>query len=280
MLIEFTMGKTLRSRIGAITDDETRSLEERMDAVFKLRREMAGDDEPVNQQNDIDFFTGLIEMVERENGPHLHDLDLLKLYTLLAETYVELDRYEPLKKVSCQVLELLRDECTRWEYMAETMPRILDAVGESVYNHNLYELYLHFIRKAYSSDCLDESLKGRARKMLKLRLLLEDGADYDYRLFDAELQKAVAALFTPEELMKIMLNPQLGHLRKDPVEYTFRWEEIYYDVEAKLEYRFANAPRHMGFCFMFWDAKRQLLADEYGISWRSPAQMNPRVMFD
>jgi len=251
-----------------------------MEEVFDMRQHLASDDGIVNLHNDVDYFSCLIDMVAEENSTHLHDRDLLQLYALLSETYVELKQYKPLKSLSFQVLDLLRDECTRWEYMIEILPRILDAVGESIYNHNLYELHLHYIRKAYNSGNLEEALKGRIRKMLKLRILLEDGADFDCRLFNPELQNAVASFFRPEELMKIMLNPQIGHLRKDPVEYTYKWENIYYDVEAKLKERFANAPRQMGFCFLYWNAKSELLAEEYGIEWRSPAQMNPHVMFD
>lgn len=270
----------LKDYIKKITSDVSLSLDERMENIFNMRQQLSSDDEYTNRQNDIEYYSCLIDMLKIENEPHIHDLDLLQLYALLSETYVALKQYKPLKSLSYEVLDLLRDECTRWEYMIETMPRILDAVGESVYNHNLYELHLHYIRKAYNSGNLEEGLKGRIRKMLKLRLLLEDGVDYDYRLFNKELQNAVASFFSREELMKIMLNPQIGHLRRDPVEYTYKWENIYYEVEAKLEERFANAPRQMGFCFHFWTEKSELLAEEYGIEWRSPAQMNPHVMFD
>ena len=77
-----------------------------------------------------------------------------------------------------------------------------------------------------------------------------------------------------------MLDPKIGHLRTDPVEYTREWEKIYYDVEDELDRRVANVPRQMGFCFQYWATKRELLMEKYGIDWRSPSQMNPRVMFD
>ncbi len=95
-----------------------------------------------------------------------------------------------------------------------------------------------------------------------------------------EMEQALASLFTPVELMKIIMNPAIGRLKSDPVEYTRRWEDIYYEVERKLDERFANAPRGRGFCHQLWNAKRDLLRDEYGIDWRSPSQMNPRVRFD
>ena len=37
--------------------------------------------------------------------------------------------------------------------------------------------------------------------------------------------------------------------------------------------------RGMGFCFSYWSMKRAVLA-KYGIEWRSPRTMNPRVLFD
>lgn len=37
--------------------------------------------------------------------------------------------------------------------------------------------------------------------------------------------------------------------------------------------------RGMGFCHRYWAIKREVLA-RHGIKWRSPAEMNPHVMFD
>ena len=40
-----------------------------------------------------------------------------------------------------------------------------------------------------------------------------------------------------------------------------------------------DTPRGMGFCFAFWHERRRALK-QFGISWRDPHMMNPRVMFD
>lgn len=275
--------KQLKKLVRDITADESLSFDERIDRVLALRKsadsEDSQEDASENLRRDIVLYDGLIEMLLEDNGPHIHDHDLLQLYTLLAETYVELEYYRPLGDVAAAVLDLTRYEVTAWEAMAQTFPRILDAIGESVYNHALYELHVIFIRAAYKAGELNQNLKGRARRLLKLVLLLDAG-NWLYHAFDKELQNAVAELFTPAELVKIMVNPAVGHLRKDPVEYTREWERIYYDVEDRLNERFANAPRHMGFCFHFWNAKRELLQEEYNINWHSPAQMNPHVIFD
>lgn len=273
------MKKKVKELVSELIHDGTKSIEERIDDIFALRELHMSDDAAKQMADDVIYFTSLINMALEENGPHLYDSQLLQLYTLLAETYVEQRDFRPLKQLAVDVLDLVRYEVTAWEAMEQTMPRIIDAVGESVYNHNLYELLLHYFRAVNREGKLTTEMKGHLRKLLKLRILLEDDFWMDC-LFDKELQKAVAGLFSSDELLKIIMHPEIGHLRKDPVEYSMGWEEIYYDVEDELERRFANVPRHMGFCFRYWSAEKELLMEKYNIEWRSPSQMNPRVMFD
>lgn len=70
------------------------------------------------------------------------------------------------------------------------------------------------------------------------------------------------------------------HLRHDPVEWTARWEEIIDEADHKVFDELADMPRGMGFCHAFWPTRAKVLRRDYGIEWRSPAVMNPRVMFD
>lgn len=270
----------LKEDITKITSNESLSIDERIDLVLNLRNNFSNDDDKKNRKNDIIFLSLMIEMVEKENAPHIYDMELLELYGLLMETYDELEEYREMKGLAHSVLELLRPQLTKWDAAQETVPVIIEALGNSVYNHALFELLLLYIRMAWKAGKLNESIKGFARKMLKLHILLEDAGSKDFRLLPQELRDALANLFTPSELLKIILSPDIGHLKKDPVEYSWEWEDIYYHIEDKLEQRFANAPKHMGFCFKYWEAKKELLKEEYNIDWRSPAQMNPRVRFD
>ena len=68
-------------------------------------------------------------------------------------------------------------------------------------------------------------------------------------------------------------------LRYDPIEDSEVYLSVIDEVECRLHEELKGEPRHMGFCFRYWSAKRDLLA-EYGIEWRSPGVMNPRVIFD
>lgn len=92
--------------------------------------------------------------------------------------------------------------------------------------------------------------------------------------------EAILKFISEDELLEIMKNPQEGDLKKDRIEYSRRWEEVYYDVEDELAVMFEGTPRCLGFCFEYWHAKSELLARKYRILWRDPHQMNPDVMFD
>lgn len=268
-----------KDTIETIASDSSKGIDERIDEILSSRDELqCADDKEELIVNEF-CYSLLIQMLTNENATMSNIEDLMQLYTLLAETLVEEKDYLPIKDIAYEVIEMIRIDMVPWKVIKETLPRLIDAVNDTIYNHTSYDLHLWLLKKAYEADELNDELKGRARRLLKLRILLED-FDRHERLFDKSLQDAIARLFTPEELVKIILNPQLGHLRQDPVEYTYRWEDIYYEVERRLDDRFANAPRHMGFCFIYWNAKRELLQNEYGIDWKSPSQMNPRVMFD
>ncbi|MDE6577695.1 MAG: hypothetical protein K2J82_11585 [Muribaculaceae bacterium] len=266
-------------KIREIAGDESKSFDERIDGIFEILDNAVIENE--TEESDLKIFSIriLIEMLEKEGGIISHSLEMLQLYVMLAEEYVERAEYRPLRELAAKVLDLIRLYEDKWEEANSVLPRMIDAVGESVYNHALYNLLLVYLHIAFKTGHLDEELSGRVRKLLKLQILLDDTRWGDH-YFSQEFKKALSEVLSSEEMLKIILYPRLGHLRRDPVEFTRKWEEIYYDVEEKLDYRFANAPRGHGFCFLYWNAKHDLLKDEYGIDWKSPSLMNPRVKFD
>lgn len=122
-------------------------------------------------------------------------------------------------------------------------------------------------------------------KLLRLRMLvleriecIEDhpiGLIEDIREEISELERNIAAA-DKGEFDKI---EKSGHLKHDPVEWTARYEEVIDEVESIVEQRLADHPRGMGFCHAYWHEKAAVLAN-YGVEWRSPARMNPGVLFD
>lgn len=69
-------------------------------------------------------------------------------------------------------------------------------------------------------------------------------------------------------------------LKYDPVEWTSKWEEVIDDADKIVYERLADHPRGMGFCHAYWYERAQVLEENFGIVWRSPAIMNPGVKFD
>ena len=55
--------------------------------------------------------------------------------------------------------------------------------------------------------------------------------------------------------------------------------EIEAEVDAKVEARIGKGG-YMGYCHQFWSCKKQILKEEYGIDWLSPAERNPGCRFD
>ena len=96
---------------------------------------------------------------------------------------------------------------------------------------------------------------------------------------DAEIQRLSDYIDTDRVSPETFMKRHHRHLNFDPVERTQLWEDVYYEAEQECDRRLGDTPRGMGFCFAHWSTFRQVLA-ERGIRWRSPSEMNPRVLFD
>lgn len=268
----------LINKVEEIKKDKAISLDKRIGTILELYNEFSEDKEP---QTDLEVFvfSNLIDMIQESDDRSEFKDELLQLYSLLADAFSAEENYRSLKDIALQVLDLMRHDEITWDIMEESVSQILDLLGDTVYYHDLYEMLVLYLHTAFRAGKLNRELKGYIRKMLKLRILLEDGRWCDYML-KADMREAIAEIMSSDELLKIILSPEIDSRKKDPVEYTTKWENIYYDVEEELDRRFANAPKGRGFCFHYWAAKKELLKDKYDIDWRSPSQMNPRIKFD
>jgi hypothetical protein len=50
------------------------------------------------------------------------------------------------------------------------------------------------------------------------------------------------------------------------------------DAEAHEELK--GEEQIFGGCHMLWITKKRILKDKYGVDWRTPAEMNPHIIFD
>lgn len=102
-----------------------------------------------------------------------------------------------------------------------------------------------------------------------------DPGNEDYPASLARLRDYVDLSFPMEEYCR----KYRKMLKFDPVERTPEMEAVVEEVEREVCAGLAGTPRGMGFCFAYWNARRDALARR-GIEWRSPHLMNPRVIFD
>ncbi len=68
----------------------------------------------------------------------------------------------------------------------------------------------------------------------------------------------------------------------DPIEETPEYQKIEKELEKLIEQRLGDRyhQRPFGFCHIYWDVKKEILKEEFGIDWKSPDELNPNIIFD
>ena len=143
--------------------------------------------------------------------------------------------------------------------------------------------------KAYACHAIVEQLSEYDTPRIVLEILrrelawLEESDEESGWLFaediEADIARLEAYIDTDSLSMDEFCSRYNRHLRFDPVERTQKWEDVYFEVEEECARRLEGIPRGMGFCFHYWAARHDVLR-KYGIDWKSPHMMNPRVIFD
>lgn len=78
--------------------------------------------------------------------------------------------------------------------------------------------------------------------------------------------------------LNLVKNP--GEIKHDLKEFAPKYQELIAAAGRKADENLANEPRDAAFAERFWAEKKRILKAEYGIDWKSPAEMNPEVVFD
>lgn len=145
-------------------------------------------------------------------------------------------------------------------------------------------------------DVVPGEIESSAEKARLLANMLEQMHETDTPRFCISVREEIARLDPDDsdnrhslDMLREYIDPSVSaeewgsrhhrSLRFDPVERTPEWEECIYEVEREVARQLKGEPRRMGFCFEYWSAKAAAL-QRYGITWRSPRTMNPRVIFD
>ena len=220
----------------------------------------------------------------------------LKTYKEEYRRVLDLAESKPLEKTA-EALDLYYDVCCGCVLVAEASLREQESEWEIAslcivllkYAAWLEE-FAHMLDSAYRvvsrfEDCLMEHPRLKLRLLeLELTIVRRIEALNDHELSHAEyLEREISR---HKRNIHFADNDQLDQieepgrfLKKDPVEWTARWEEVIDEADRMAFANLNDVSRGMGFCFSYWHEREKALR-QFGIEWRSPAEMNPRVRFD
>ncbi len=84
----------------------------------------------------------------------------------------------------------------------------------------------------------------------------------------------------PDNISNEEFSKKYGRMLKfDPIERTSLWEDNIYKAELEVDKILEGVPRGMGYCHAHWPALKRVLSQR-GIPWKTPTELNPRVLFD
>lgn len=59
-----------------------------------------------------------------------------------------------------------------------------------------------------------------------------------------------------------------------------KYKKEFKTVQEILDEEFKDRKYLFGICHAIWARKKQLLKEMYNIDWKSPAELNPHIIFD
>jgi hypothetical protein len=74
--------------------------------------------------------------------------------------------------------------------------------------------------------------------------------------------------------------PRLNGEVFDPQESDPALKDRFAFADRKAERAVGDVPRDSKFIWHFWEAKRRILKAKFGIQWKTPAELNPRIKYD
>ena len=220
----------------------------------------------------------------------------LKAYKEEYRRVLDLAESKPLEKTG-EALDLYYDVCCGCVLVAEASLREQEDEWEIASLCKVllkYAAWLeefdHMLDSAYSvvsrfEDCLMDHPRLKLRLLgLELAIVRRIEALNDHELSHAEdLEREISRhkrnIHFADNNQLDLIEETGRSLKKDPVEWTARWEEVIDEADRMTEEKLKDHPRGMGFCHGYWHERQKALR-KFGVVWRTPSEMNPRTRFD
>lgn len=81
------------------------------------------------------------------------------------------------------------------------------------------------------------------------------------------------------ELKRSVKDEMKSQILTDPVETTDAFLKIRFEVEEITDGLLSENREEGPFCALYWNTKKSVLKDRFGIEWNTPAEMNPNIRF-
>lgn len=155
-------------------------------------------------------------------------------------------------------------------YLAESYDKMCRAGVSSGFYKMQLEAYVRLMGLKKFSDEEKDELEDCFYKAVRARnFYIPDECD--------DLVSIVSGCLDDETIQRLKfdaMESRAGLIKNDPVEKTEQYLAVIDEVERKID-----EEKSSDFCLEYWDLKASILF-EYGIFWRSPAKLNPNVLFD
>ena len=72
------------------------------------------------------------------------------------------------------------------------------------------------------------------------------------------------------------------NIKNDSIENSEEYKKIKDELEKKINMKIEidGYKKGIGYCHIYWEYKKEILKKDYGIEWKSPAELNPNIIFD
>jgi hypothetical protein len=266
----------LIEKIANIAQDSNLSVNDKVAQIVEIHQNLSPYSDEAFRVS-MPAYETVRKLLLNDNYEGCHTSDLIMCNSLLAEAYARNRKpwlIAPLAQHTCDMLTgaIVEDEET-----INMIVAAIDRMCDSLYNHPRLSMKLYNLQYGFEKGRptpVEDTLKEAAENIISLATLTQCDTWY------APMKEEFTALLGAEAIREIENNPYTGHLKVDKVEYTEEFENVIDAVEEEVDRRMGQTEYGMGMCFEIWSTKKAILAEKYNIEWRTPSQMNPRVMFD
>ena len=114
------------------------------------------------------------------------------------------------------------------------------------------------------------------RKGESKAFLFPEAFQLGLKFVDADIQRKIEELIKEDKFGRIRGNHPYKY---DPVEDTEYYQSIKDELEVLIREKI-GAGGYLGYCHRYWMEKQYILKQKYGIDWKSPSELNPKILFD